>query len=175
VPDVIEGFVASMPAPIASGGSEFAGWDLHPLESAALPRRTPEADLRHRSKFGTRPPLPLGLVPSYSVFADAVWGTDQMSEGRVERRLAAILAVDVAGYSRLMGADEEGTLRNLKAHPMPPSGPTAAPGLPYKSTDRALMPDAEIWFAEGRAVWYRRGSAALALALIESPPHPLDR
>jgi hypothetical protein len=33
-----------------------------------------------------------------------------MSEGRVERRLAAILAVDVAGYSRLMGADEEGTL-----------------------------------------------------------------
>ena len=39
-----------------------------------------------------------------------------MSEGRVERRLAAILAVDVAGYSRLMGADEEGTLRNLKAH-----------------------------------------------------------
>ena len=50
------------------------------------------------------------------MFADAVWGTDQMSEGRVERRLAAILAVDVAGYSRLMGADEEGTLRNLKAH-----------------------------------------------------------
>jgi class 3 adenylate cyclase len=38
-----------------------------------------------------------------------------MSEGRTERRLAAILAVDVAGYSRLMGADEEGTLRNLKA------------------------------------------------------------
>jgi hypothetical protein len=30
-----------MTAPIASGGSEFAGWDLHPLESAALPRRTP--------------------------------------------------------------------------------------------------------------------------------------
>jgi adenylate cyclase len=28
----------------------------------------------------------------------------------VERRLAAILAVDVAGYSRLMGTDEEGTL-----------------------------------------------------------------
>jgi TolB-like protein/class 3 adenylate cyclase len=38
-----------------------------------------------------------------------------MSEGRVERRLAAILAVDVAGYSRLMGADEEGTLAALKA------------------------------------------------------------
>ena len=35
--------------------------------------------------------------------------------GRVERRLAAILAADVAGYSRLMGADEEGTLAALKA------------------------------------------------------------
>jgi adenylate cyclase len=34
---------------------------------------------------------------------------------RVERRLAAILAADVAGYSRLMGEDEEGTLAVLKA------------------------------------------------------------
>ncbi len=34
---------------------------------------------------------------------------------RAERRLAAILAADVAGYSRLMGADEEGTLAALKA------------------------------------------------------------
>ena len=38
-----------------------------------------------------------------------------MAEARVERRLAAILAADVAGYSRLMGADEEGTLAALKA------------------------------------------------------------
>src|SRR5262245_28770613 len=38
-----------------------------------------------------------------------------MSEGRVERRLAAILAADVAGYSRLMGENEEGTLAALKA------------------------------------------------------------
>ena len=35
---------------------------------------------------------------------------------RTERRLAAILAADVAGYSRLMGADEDGTLRALKQH-----------------------------------------------------------
>jgi adenylate cyclase len=34
---------------------------------------------------------------------------------RQTRRLAAILAADVAGYSRLMGADEEGTLARLKA------------------------------------------------------------
>jgi len=38
-----------------------------------------------------------------------------MSGARVERRLAAILAVDVSGYSRLMGADEEGTLAALRA------------------------------------------------------------
>ena len=34
----------------------------------------------------------------------------------VERRLAAIFAADVAGYSRLMGQDEVGTLRTLTAH-----------------------------------------------------------
>jgi len=34
---------------------------------------------------------------------------------RIERRLAAVLAADVAGYSRLMGADEVGTLAALKA------------------------------------------------------------
>ena len=39
-----------------------------------------------------------------------------MAEARVERRLAAIMAGDIVGYSRLMGADEEGTLRQLKAH-----------------------------------------------------------
>src|SRR6516165_1579188 len=38
-----------------------------------------------------------------------------MSGGRVERRLAAILAADVAGYSRLMEGDEEGTLAALRA------------------------------------------------------------
>ncbi|HEV8677864.1 MAG TPA: adenylate/guanylate cyclase domain-containing protein, partial [Stellaceae bacterium] len=38
-----------------------------------------------------------------------------MSEAPVERRLAAILAADVVGYSRLMGADELGTLRALRA------------------------------------------------------------
>jgi adenylate cyclase len=35
---------------------------------------------------------------------------------RVERRLTAILAADIAGYSRLMGEDEEGTLAQLRAH-----------------------------------------------------------
>src|ERR671935_1565416 len=36
-----------------------------------------------------------------------------MAEERVQRRLAAILAADVVGYSRLMGANESGTLAAL--------------------------------------------------------------
>jgi TolB-like protein/class 3 adenylate cyclase/cytochrome c-type biogenesis protein CcmH/NrfG len=39
-----------------------------------------------------------------------------MAAPRVERRLAAILAADVVGYSRLMERDEQGTLERLKAH-----------------------------------------------------------
>jgi adenylate cyclase len=39
-----------------------------------------------------------------------------MAEARVERRLAAVLAADVAGYSRLMGTDEVGTARTLREH-----------------------------------------------------------
>jgi adenylate cyclase len=35
---------------------------------------------------------------------------------RVERHLAAVLAADVAGYSRLMGSDEVGTVARLRAH-----------------------------------------------------------
>jgi adenylate cyclase len=49
-------------------------------------------------------------------WAQEGWRPPDMSEHRVERRLAAILAADVAGYSRLMGADEEGTLARLNAH-----------------------------------------------------------
>ena len=41
---------------------------------------------------------------------------ERAGQARVERRLAAILAADVAGYSRLMGRDEAGTLARLKLH-----------------------------------------------------------
>jgi adenylate cyclase len=37
-----------------------------------------------------------------------------MASDQTKRKLAAILAADIAGYSRLMGADEEGTLARLK-------------------------------------------------------------
>jgi adenylate cyclase len=51
------------------------------------------------------------MIPS----AHAV-GSAALAAERVERRLTAILAADVAGYSRLMGADEEGTHERLKTH-----------------------------------------------------------
>jgi adenylate cyclase len=49
-----------------------------------------------------------------------------MAEGRVQRRLAAILAADVVGYSRLMGEDEIGTLTALKQHRAALIDPTIA-------------------------------------------------
>ncbi len=39
-----------------------------------------------------------------------------MEETGVKRKLAVILAADVEGYSRLMGADEEATLKTLNAY-----------------------------------------------------------
>ncbi len=39
-----------------------------------------------------------------------------MAQEQVERRLAAILAADMVGYSRLMEADETGTITRQKAH-----------------------------------------------------------
>ena len=49
-----------------------------------------------------------------------------MAEARVQRRLAAILAADIAGYSRLMEVDEEGTLAALKACRREPLAPKIA-------------------------------------------------
>jgi class 3 adenylate cyclase len=49
-----------------------------------------------------------------------------MTGERVVRRLAAILAADVVGYSRLMGRDENGTLTRLKAHRTQRLEPTLA-------------------------------------------------
>src|SRR5215467_2508627 len=42
--------------------------------------------------------------------------SDATENPKVSRRLAAILAADIAGYSALMGVDEEATVRELKAH-----------------------------------------------------------
>src|SRR6266851_768151 len=67
-----------------------------------------------------------------------------MSSGqreRVERRLAAILAADVAGYSRLMGEDEEGTHAALTALRRELSDPKIAEhrGRIFKTTGDGML------------------------------------
>jgi adenylate cyclase len=46
--------------------------------------------------------------------SQAVKGTDRVADNNLRRRLSAILAADMVGFSRLIGADEEGTLRRQK-------------------------------------------------------------
>jgi class 3 adenylate cyclase len=72
-----------------------------------------------------------------------------MGQARVERRLAAILAADVAGYSRLMGTDEEGTLVALKACRRELIDPKIADG--HKSEGCPLMKKSEL------SVWWTNG------------------
>jgi TolB-like protein/class 3 adenylate cyclase/DNA-binding SARP family transcriptional activator len=75
--------------------------------------------IRTRSPTAARPPTPdrrsmLSAPLGRQEKTDSLLRCpDQAGTEPVERRLAAILAADVAGYSRLMGLDEEGTLRAL--------------------------------------------------------------
>jgi len=89
-------------------------------------------------------------------------GLENLAEDRVERRLAAILAADVAGYSRLMGADEEGTLRALTAHRRELIDPKVAEhrGRIVKTTgDGALVEFASVVDAVRCAVEIQRAMA----------------
>ena len=85
-----------------------------------------------------------------------------MSSEPVERRLTAILAADVAGYSRLIGADEEGTLAQLKAFRKALVDPTIAKhrGRIVKTTgDGMLVEFASAVDAARCAVEVQRGMA----------------
>jgi TolB-like protein/class 3 adenylate cyclase len=85
-----------------------------------------------------------------------------LSSEPVERRLTAILAADVAGYSRLMGADEEGTLAQLKAFRKALVDPTIAKhrGRIVKTTgDGMLVEFASAVDAARCAVEVQRGMA----------------
>ena len=85
-----------------------------------------------------------------------------MTGGRVERRLAAVLAADVAGYSRLMGIDEEGTLTRLKAVRKELVDPTIAShrGRIVKTTgDGVLVEFASAVDAARSAIEVQRGMA----------------
>ena len=85
-----------------------------------------------------------------------------MSEERVRRHLAAILAADVAGYSRLMGADEEGTLKTLNL---------------YRSVITQLVEEHQgrIVVTAGDSVLAEFGSAVQAVRAAVAVQRALDR
>jgi class 3 adenylate cyclase len=77
----------------------------------------------------------------------------------MQRRLAAILAADVVGYSRLMGSDEMATLTSLKSHRRELIDPavTEHRGRIVKTTgDGMLVEFASVVDAVGFAVWIQR-------------------
>ena len=77
----------------------------------------------------------------------------------MQRRLAAILAADVVGYSRLMGTDEVGTLTSLKSHRRELVDPTIAEhhGRIVKTTgDGMLVEFASVVDAVSCAVYVQR-------------------
>jgi adenylate cyclase len=90
---------------IARKGVRFIA-EVHEERAAELPRSAMPP--------GPAEPVPVPPDPS-SVAARLGDAVDRRRSARVERRLAAILAADVVGYSRLMGADDEGTLAALQA------------------------------------------------------------
>jgi TolB-like protein/class 3 adenylate cyclase len=94
-----------------------------------------------------------------------------LSEERVERRLAAILAADVVGYSRLIGEDEAGTLARLRGHRRDLIDPKVAEhrGRVVKSTgDGILVEFPSVVEAVACAVAVQHG---MAERNVESPEH----
>ena len=89
-------------------------------------------------------------------------GKHAMEQPQAERRLAAILAADVAGYSRLMGANEEGTHVQLKAHRRARVDPKIKEhrGHIVKTTGAGMLVEfASVVDAVRRAVEIQRGMA----------------
>jgi adenylate cyclase len=89
---------------------------------------------------------------------------------RIERRLAAVLAADVAGYSRLMGTDEEGTLARLKALRKAVVDPTIASHrgrIVKTSGDGMLVEFASAVDAVRGAVEVQRGMAEQNASLLQ--------
>lgn len=93
-----------------------------------------------------------------------------MADGTVQRRLAAILAADVVGYSRLMNIDEVRTLAALKAHRRELVDPAIAShhGRIVKTTgDGALVEFASVVDAVGCAVVIQRGMVSRNTSVAE--------
>ena len=97
-------------------------------------------------------------------------GENALGAERVERRLAAILAADVAGYSRLMGEDEAGTLARLRAHRRDLIDPQVADhkGRIVKTTgDGILIEFPSVVEAAACALGVQQGMAARNAAIPE--------
>jgi class 3 adenylate cyclase/pimeloyl-ACP methyl ester carboxylesterase len=93
-----------------------------------------------------------------------------MENKTVQRRLAAILAADIVGYSRLMHADEVSTLATLKAHRKELVDPTIAAhrGRVVKTTgDGTLVEFASVVDAVGCAVAIQRGMVSRNTSLSD--------
>src|SRR5438105_11473782 len=93
-----------------------------------------------------------------------------MPEQPVERKLAAILAADIAGYSRLVGLDEEGTLTRLRVLRRELIDPTITEhrGRIFKTTgDGVLVEFASVVDAVRCAVAVQRATAAREAALVQ--------
>src|SRR5437588_6883023 len=93
-----------------------------------------------------------------------------MNETAVERRLAAIMAADVVGYSRLMGGDEVGTLRALRTHRSELIDPTIASrrGRIVKTTGDGLLAEfPSAVEAVACAITIQRGLASRNLSIAE--------
>jgi adenylate cyclase len=93
-----------------------------------------------------------------------------MPEQPVERRRAAILVADIAGYSRLVGLDEEGTLARLRALRRELIDPTIAEhrGRIFKTTgDGVLVEFASVVDAVRCALAVQRATAAREAAFVE--------
>jgi class 3 adenylate cyclase len=89
--------------------------DPLPICLSPVRRQAPSLPFSAVARIAIRSPPPPGsdeMVPNQCPAFAAVSTRSRCSR---QRRLAAVLAADVAGYSRLMGADEEGTLARLKA------------------------------------------------------------
>ena len=82
--------------------------------------KSSETTLEIKHTFALAKNLGFLGTPSLVVGRTIVQGEGPMVEERVQRRLAAILAPDVVGYSRLVGEEEEGTLAtpSLEGRPL---------------------------------------------------------
>ncbi|MGC2412338.1 MAG: hypothetical protein WA459_06545 [Stellaceae bacterium] len=92
-------------------------------------------------------------------------------QNRAERRLAAILAADIAGYSRLIGADEEGTLdrlRSIRVELIDPKIPAHRGRLVKTTGDGLLVEFASVVDALRCATDWQQAMAERRLAMGEA-------